>query len=169
MKCRKCRGQMTKTTGDHRYSESGLEYIMLKGVESFCCDCGERVVSIPRLPELNAKIGEILIQKKSPLAGKEIRFLRKNMGLTGKRLSEIMGIDNATISRWEGNLQRPAKTHDHFFRLLYITEKQIPADKVKRIVELIFPEINQEPSDMPDMVLYPAAWISGDEYCRADA
>ncbi|MGD9975199.1 MAG: type II TA system antitoxin MqsA family protein [Desulfatirhabdiaceae bacterium] len=159
MKCRKCKEQMTKTTDDHSYRESGLENILLKGIDIFRCGCGERVISIPAMPELNAVIGRMLVNKKSPLMGREIRFLRKNMGLTGKRLSEIMGVDNATVSRWESDLQRPAKTHDHFFRLLYVTEKQVPVDQVKQIVESIFPEIDQSISTMPDMVLNPGAWI----------
>ena len=91
------------------------------------------------MPELNALIGENLIRKDSPLAGNEIRFLRKNMGLTGKRLSEIMGVDNVTISRWERDFQQPAKAHDHFIRLLYITEKRVSADQAKQIVESVFP------------------------------
>ena len=61
----------------------------------------------------------------------EIRFLRKNMGLTGKRLSEVMGVDNATISRWERDFQQPAKAHDHFIRLLHITEKRVSAENTQ--------------------------------------
>ena len=158
MKCRKCKGQMTITADDHRYRESGLENVVLKGIDIFHCDCGERIVSVPRVPELNALIGENLIRKDSPLAGNEIRFLRKNMGFTGKRLSEIMGVDNATISRWERDFQQPAKAHDHFIRLLYITEKRVSADQAKQIVESVFPGIKPETKDMPDMILNPAAW-----------
>jgi len=66
MKCRKCKGRMTKTADDHRYRESGLENVVLKGIDIFRCDCGERVISVPRVPELNALIGETLIQKDSP-------------------------------------------------------------------------------------------------------
>ncbi|MGD9975879.1 MAG: type II TA system antitoxin MqsA family protein [Desulfatirhabdiaceae bacterium] len=159
MKCRKCKEQMTKTTDDHSYRESGLENILLQEIDIFRCDCGERVVSIPAMPELNAMIGRILVQKKSPLTGREIRFLRKNMGLTGKRLSEIMGVDNATISRWESDLQRPAKTHDHFFRLLYVTEKGVPTDQARQLIEAVFPKIDPSISPMPNMVLNPGAWL----------
>jgi DNA-binding transcriptional regulator YiaG len=112
------------------------------------------------MPELNALIGKTLAEKKSSLTGKEIRYLRKNMGFTAKKLSEIMGIDNATISRWEADLQKPAKTHDHFFRLLYLTEKRVPVDQVKQIVESIFPEIDSQTSDSLDMVLTPEPWNS---------
>ncbi|MDO9111695.1 MAG: helix-turn-helix domain-containing protein, partial [Desulfatirhabdiaceae bacterium] len=72
------------------------------------------------------------------LAGTEIRFLRKNMGVTGKRLSEIMGVDNATISRWERDFQKSAKAHDHFIRLLYITEKRVSADQATFDIEEVF-------------------------------
>ena len=160
MKCRKCKGQMTKTTDDHRYRESGLENVVLKGVDIFHCDCGERILSVPRVPELNALIGETLIRKDSPLAGSEIRFLRKNMGLSGKRLSEIMGVDKATSSRWESDFQKPTKAHDHFILLLYITEKRVSADQVKQIVEFVFPGIKSESKDIKDMILSPAAWTS---------
>jgi DNA-binding transcriptional regulator YiaG len=91
---------------------------VLKGIDIFNCNCGERILSVPRVPELNALIGENRIRKDSPLAGTEIRFLRKNMGFTKKRLSEIMGVDNATISRWARDFQKPAKAHAHFIRLL---------------------------------------------------
>ena len=58
------------------------------------------------MPELNALIGENLIRKDSPLAGNEIRFLRRNMELTGKRLSEVMGVDNATIYKSSLKIQQ---------------------------------------------------------------
>ena len=98
--------------------------------------------------------------KRLPMAGNEIRFLRKNMGLTGKSLSEIMAVDNATISRWERDFQQPAKDHDHFIRLLYITEKRVSADQAKQIVESVFPGIKPETKDITDMILNPAAWTT---------
>lgn len=160
MKCRKCKQLMNLMVEDHRYLESGLDNVILRQIDTFRCDCGEKVVGIPKMPELNALIGKTLAEKKSSLKGKEIRYLRKNMGFTAKKLSEIMGIDNATISRWEADLQKPAKTHDHFFRLLYLTEKRVPVDQVKQIVESIFPEIDSQTSDSLDMVLTPEPWNS---------
>ena len=80
MKCRKCKEKMTKTADDHRYRESGLENVVLKGIDIFRCNCGERIVSVPRVPELNALIGENLIRKDSPPGRKRNPVSQKEHG-----------------------------------------------------------------------------------------
>ncbi|MBW2618029.1 MAG: helix-turn-helix domain-containing protein [Deltaproteobacteria bacterium] len=132
--------------GEYHYTESGLANIYLEGVEiCSCASCGETMTIIPAITDLHSKIGQILLSKKSLLTGKEIKYLRKNMGLTATRLAEILDVDNATISRWERGPDRKIdKGYDRLLRLVYATIKGFSVDDNRRIVEGAFPEIAPE-------------------------
>ncbi len=102
--------------------------VFLEGVEVYRCnECGEEAARIPAIIELNDLIGKKIIKKNIPLNGAEIKYLRKNMGFTGKALSETMHLDNATISRWESGKQSISESHDILLRLVYCGMKDIPA------------------------------------------
>jgi putative zinc finger/helix-turn-helix YgiT family protein len=142
-------------SGQHYYKESGLDNVYLVGVEICECSCGEKVVSIPAITELHSKLALELLKKKSLLAGKEIRFLRKNMGLTAKKLGEIMGVNNATISRWEKGSQ------------LYSNFKGFSTEEIKNLIEEDFAEILPELKDTPPYMIPVGEW-SKTEICFAD-
>jgi len=77
MKCSTCQNQMKYAkTREYRYLESGLDNVILSGIDIFQCACGEEVVSIPSIDELHTLIGLRLVKKDSLLNGKEICFLR---------------------------------------------------------------------------------------------
>jgi putative zinc finger/helix-turn-helix YgiT family protein len=136
-------------TGDHHYIESGLDNIHLEGIEHWQCKCGETAVGIPAIPKLHSLIGEHLILKKDMLTGKEIRFLRKNMGYKAKRLAGLLGVDKATVSRWENNKRPPDPTTERLIRLLYAFSKALPQKTISKIVDG-FPQISrkQEPASL---------------------
>ncbi|MFP4381979.1 MAG: type II TA system antitoxin MqsA family protein, partial [Candidatus Sumerlaeia bacterium] len=108
MRCLLCKkGDLISNREEYHYTESGLDNIYLENIEvSRCSACHEEIVSIPAMPELNSLIGLILIKKKSPLNGKEIRYLRKNIGLKANEVAELMGVDTSTFSRWESGKQK---------------------------------------------------------------
>ena len=56
MKCPNCRRTMETRRENHRYAESGLDNVFLEGIEIHTCECGERIVSIPKLAELHEVI-----------------------------------------------------------------------------------------------------------------
>jgi putative zinc finger/helix-turn-helix YgiT family protein len=112
----------------YHYPESGLDNVFLEGVDICRCDrCGEEAVKIPAVVELNDLIGKAIIRKRALLNKLEIKFLRKNMGFTGKALADAMHLDNATISRWESGKQKISEPHDILLRLIYCGIKGIPA------------------------------------------
>ncbi len=111
---------------------------------------------------MHSLIALALIKKKSSLYGKEIRFLRKNLGLTAKRLSEIIGIDNATISRWENGTQTISNTHDRFLRLIYSNIKEIPAEKIKHLIQEDFSDISHEQIETPPFIIPREEWSQTD-------
>lgn len=150
MICPTCSSEMTCNNGTLHYLESGIDNVYLSGIEICkCTSCEEEIVSIPVVPELHNLIGLVLIKKKTLLSGKEIRFLRKNMGLTATRLAQHIGVDNATISRWENRSQPIGKSHDRLLRLVYSSIKGVPADEARHLIEKDFIDISPEQKDMP--------------------
>ncbi len=144
MRCHACGAEMTCRLGEHHYTESGLDSVFLADVELWECLCGEKAVGIPALPELHRVIGEALARKPALLTGPEIRFLRKNLGLASKDFADLLGVDKATVSRWENGKQVPDRPTDRFIRLVYAAHKGISLEWLMAQ----FPEISgeQEPS-----------------------
>jgi putative zinc finger/helix-turn-helix YgiT family protein len=93
---------MERERVNHRYTESGLPNVVLVGVEMRRCPkCGEQALSIPRVEDLHKTLAMSLIHEHTRLASYEIRFLRKWLGLSGVDFARRMGVDPATVSRWE--------------------------------------------------------------------
>lgn len=143
MKCYRCGREMKCFKGEHHYTESGLD-VILKGIEICECPCGERIVGIPAVAKLHSLLGHELIKKQSRLAGNEVRFLRKNMGMTGTALSELMKIRKETLSRWENGERPISESHDRLLRLIYSVVKELPASELKELVLDEFPTISAQ-------------------------
>jgi putative zinc finger/helix-turn-helix YgiT family protein len=141
MKCPQCNSEMECKAGTHHYEESGLDNVIVKGIDICACVCGEKIVCISKIDELHKLIGVHLIKKKSLLNGKEIRFLRKNMGLTATKLAAYMGVDNATISRWENTKHPITKPHDLLLRVVYSNIKGISQNETKNLIEDEFKKV----------------------------
>ena len=102
MKCHDCGTDMVCKTEIYHYKECGLDNVFLEGVDVCACDkCGEKAVRIPCMPDLHKLIAKRIVFQKQPLGGNEIRFLRKNAGLSATRLAELIGVRLETVSRWE--------------------------------------------------------------------
>ena len=165
MKCPACNSEAVCKSEPYQYKECGLDNIVLEGIDIFECQCGEKIVCIPAMPELHSLIGLFLIKKKSLLNGKEIRFLRKNIGLTAAKLSGYLGVDNATISRWENDNQSIAKSHDRFLRLLYLTIKGISKNEIIHLITEDFIEIQPQHRDIPDFIIPLDKWSKSISNC----
>ena len=81
--------------------------------------------------------------------GKEIRFLRRNMGLKAVELQEYLGVDNATISRWEHGSQNITPPHDRLLRMFYATFKGLPQDIVTSMLKDVFRRIQRDEVSSP--------------------
>ena len=159
MKCPACGKEMTQISAeDYHYQESGLDNVILRGIDVFRCPCGEEVAKIPSIDELHTLIGLKLVKKNSLLNGKEIRFLRKNIGVSAQKLARQMGVDNATISRWENNKQRITKSHDLHLRLIYCNMKRIPPEEISHLIQEEFPRVQEAYTDIPPHVIPRAEW-----------
>jgi putative transcriptional regulator len=161
MKCVFCnKVEMLCEKKQHHYKESGLDNVYLEGVEIFSCpSCNEELVSIPTVPELHTLIGKHLIEKKSLLNGKEIRFLQKNAGLSVRRFSKKMGVNSSTMSRWENGEQKLTSSDDRLVRLIYSGVKNIP---IQHLVNDSFEDID---STIQELIPFN---ISLREWCKSD-
>ena len=148
-------------TAEYHYVESGLDNLILQDINVFECVCGENIVRIPAVDELHRLVGMRIIEKIAPLTGNEIRFLRKNMGMRAMKLAGFMGIDNATVSRWENGKQKISKSHDHFLRLIYCNLNRINPDRIVRIIQDEFSSIQNNHTDIPPYVIPQAEWSKG--------
>lgn len=164
MRCISCGSEMECKVESYEYKESGLNNIVLEGIEVHRCDCGEKIVSIPAIPELHALLGQMIIKKKTMLNGKEIRFLRKNMGFTAKKLSSFMKVGNEIISRWENGNRNISEPNDRLLRLLYMAIKEIPHAELK--IQEQFPEIVDSHTDSAPLNLSIAMWAKNAEACH---
>ncbi len=81
------------------------------------------------------------------------------MGLTEKKLSAYIGVDNDAISLWENNSYPLSNAHDRLLRLVYSNIKGIPAEKIKHVIEDDFAEIVSETKDMPIYSISVNEWF----------
>jgi putative zinc finger/helix-turn-helix YgiT family protein len=129
---------MKKIRTNYRYTESGLDNVVLEGIPAYKCPkCKEINPIIPRIKELHRIISEDLINKKSLLMGDELVFLRKEMKLKAKDLAQILGVTKVTVSRWENEKKQISPACDRLIRLLY-------ANKIfMQTCEVVRPEIDK--------------------------
>lgn len=104
MICFSCGEETDTNIVPHRYEESGLDYVVLLGVEERSCDgCGENELVLPRIAELHRVIARGVAEKEGRLEGQEVRFLLKFLGLSGANFAKSIGVSAETFSRWEND------------------------------------------------------------------
>lgn len=151
--------------GRYHYTESGLQNVWLLDVEIFDCDCGESFAFIPCTQELHKLIAEILLKKEDQLSGREIRFLRKHMGLRSKVFANELGVRPVTISRWESGDFSPSESFDRFIRLFYAASMGLD-EIAKELVKEIFPKLKKGQKESP--INFPVERIRN-ESCAVNA
>jgi putative zinc finger/helix-turn-helix YgiT family protein len=113
---------------NYKYDASGLDHVTLEGIDvAHCPECGERVASIPRIDELHHAIALALAAKRERLLPNEIRFLRKYLGLSSTDFAEKVGVDKATVSRYESreDPQPMGRQTERLLRLMVLCEKPV--------------------------------------------
>jgi YgiT-type zinc finger domain-containing protein len=122
MTCPSCSGsQIRALEGPYHFTESGLDWIYLVGLPHGVCEtCGDHVVSLPNPELLFDLIARVILERKRPLHGSEIRFLRGLIGWTQSRLATEIGKGRVAIARWEsGEKQVPPQT-DIMMRVVWL-------------------------------------------------
>ena len=109
----------------YRYTECGLDNVIIKGVK-FAIDVqGEQVLSIPAINCLHKTIALGIVSRDKSMSGKELRFLRTELGLTQAQLGRVLHHDSQTVARWEKDQMSIKKTAEILIRIFAIEKLQL--------------------------------------------
>ncbi len=100
---------------------------------------------IRNVDQLHAAIGKFLIRGKKVLRGKELRFLRLQMGLTQSDLARILGCNPQQVARYEKEQNEVPGPADRLIRLLYsdkIGPRKISIKKLLNELDELDDQIN---------------------------
>lgn len=85
----------------YHYTECGLDNVFIEGMTLMKDHAGEETITIPAIGLLHQVIAEGIVTLPSKMSGRELRFLRTEMGLTQAQFAEILKVTLLTVSRWE--------------------------------------------------------------------
>jgi transcriptional regulator with XRE-family HTH domain len=86
---------------NYHYTECGLDNVFIEGLDIVSDHAGESTVTIPAIGLLHEVIAEGIVMLPTKMSGRELRFLRTEMGMTQAQLAEIIKVTLLTVSRWE--------------------------------------------------------------------
>lgn len=119
----------------YRYTECGLDNVLIDGMMPCEDDDGDEVVVIPNIRGLHRAIAAGIVEHLSGMSGQELRFLRTEIGMTQAELAQVVHRDAQSIGRWERGEVNIDSTAEALVRLLAIEELKIDVGD-ERIAEL---------------------------------
>ena len=108
--------QLVRMTTD--YPESGLDNVTLIDAPVWKCGNGHQEFQIQNAEQLHRQLTNLLIRQQTALRGTEIRFLRKELGLSGKAFAQRLGMTPEHLSRLETGGRDTTSTIDLLVRLV---------------------------------------------------
>lgn len=112
----------------YQYVECGLDNVVIHGLEPLIDDGGEECIVIPNVAQLHTVIAEEIVTSQRALVGKELRFLRTEMGLTQAELARLLHREPLSVSRWERDEKPIGQNADVVVRLLAIERLKLHVD-----------------------------------------
>lgn len=105
----------------YHFEDSGLANVYLAGIKYFVCELCKQIVKIeiPAIKELMNAIAGAIVTKTSPLAGREVQFLRKRLGVKAAEFARFIDSTPEQLSRWENEHNQISGAMDRFIRLAY--------------------------------------------------
>jgi len=121
----------------YHYTESGLDNVWLVNGYNVEVIDGEEYVSFEDADQLHQVIGRSLAEKPS-FIGAEVRFLRKELGMSQRVLADFLGVSEQTVSLWERGSNVP-DAEARLLKALYLSHVdgnvQV-GNLLERIIEL---------------------------------
>lgn len=93
----------------YHYKTCGLENVYLKNGYTLKETPYGPAVSIDDIEGLHLAISRDLLRQKTPLTGRQFRFLRKEQDLTQAELAAILGVTEQTVAAWEKQKDSPVQ------------------------------------------------------------
>jgi len=101
---------------EFRDEAMGIPTILINSARRVTHD-GEPGVIIPDIPGLEAAIAVARVTLPHKLSGREIRFLRRSMGLKAVALAKFLDVTPETLSRWENGPEAISTNAERVLRL----------------------------------------------------
>ncbi len=124
---------MKKERVDYRYTESGLDNVVICDLEVKTDASGEKIYCLQYINKLHKAIATGILTKNSGISAEELRFLRTEMGYSQEELADVMKVSRATINRWENNKRVDPNTE---FVLRMLAAEKLGVDINKSVKEL---------------------------------
>jgi DNA-binding transcriptional regulator YiaG len=110
----------------YRYTDSGLDNVIIEGVNFLADDAGEECVVIPNVNGLHKAIACGIVRRQSSMSGRELRFLRTEMGMTQAELATMLHRESLAVSRWEREENPLDANAEALVRLYAAQELKLP-------------------------------------------
>lgn len=112
-----------------RYTACGLDNVYLLDGYSIVETRRGRVIKIEDQQGLHRAIGELLIGQKRSLIGKELRFLRHQLGLSQPALANLLGESEQSVARREKRKKGWKKPTPQERMLRYMFEQRLSGNE----------------------------------------
>ena len=109
------------TRPEQRFETGGLAGVILHDITVISCPrCGHSEFAVSNIEELHHAIARVIIAKRQRLMPREIRFLRKQLRMSGIELATHVGTTPESVSRWERGRTPMGVTADRLLRLMVV-------------------------------------------------
>jgi DNA-binding transcriptional regulator YiaG len=133
-RCSDCGSKARMERGAYRFRESGLDNVVLKGIETVKCPaCGNQDPIIPNLDGLLRVLTIAIVTQRQPLTGAEVRYLRKYLEMSGEQFARILHTDKSTLSKWETGAVNIGSKSDLLIRAVVLNLGRGMRDKAEQI------------------------------------
>lgn len=150
--CHVCGGPVIdrRVTADepYHYTGAGLSNVYLDGIYiRRCPECDTNNPVISRLGELHGLISKTLLRKHTRLTGEEVRFLRKNAGISASAFAKLLRIVPSHLSRIEnGHYEGFSPSTDKLVRMSIALNEKYGLAFLNRLAE----ELSDEPEEIAE-------------------
>jgi len=150
--CSDCGSEARVDRANYRFRESGLDNVVLKGIEVVKCPtCGNEAPVLPNLDAILRVLAVAIVTGKRPLSGPEVRYLRKFLQLSGDQFARILHTDKSTLSKWETGAVNIGSKSDLLIRSVALNLGVGPRDQAERIAR-DFEFIDEESACAPNRI-----------------
>ena len=123
----------------YHYAGCGLSKVWLRNGYTVKETPYGKGVAIDNLDGLHKVIARAIVDKKAPLTGEEVRFLRVELDISQRRLGGWLGKTDQTVALWERGIQAVPQGVDYLIRHIYrqhFNARSVYVEEVERLREL---------------------------------
>jgi putative zinc finger/helix-turn-helix YgiT family protein len=129
--------EMQERTGNAEFELADGVSITLKAARVFRCkECGVESPVVPAPAALVRVAAEEMAKASNRLGPKEIRFLRKSLGFSGKDYAAKINVDAGTVSRWERGAEPMGPANERLLRLMVLAGQAVGEYPLEKMATL---------------------------------